>query len=211
MQWMQRPQSYQDCPVGLEYLTQIDRLLVEQKVDLIEVFTSWEQNNRYNVKNAAGQKVYVAVEDTDPYMRKNCGSKRGFEINIIDNFNQKILKFNREFKCFSGCSWFAGFCDCCTQEVKVESSSNQVLGYVRQTRSFYQPCFEILDENLSTVVKIEGPICFTQSLFFENSFKVLTADGQTECGRVTKTNKNLIKQMFTNADTFSIECMYFLF
>ena len=34
--WMQRPQTIPNCPEGLEYLTQVDQLLVHQQVELLE-------------------------------------------------------------------------------------------------------------------------------------------------------------------------------
>lgn len=46
-----------DCPPGLEYLTQIDQLLVKQKVELLEAFTGYETNNQYTIKNSLGQNV----------------------------------------------------------------------------------------------------------------------------------------------------------
>ena len=35
-QWMAQPQAPLGCPPGLEYLTQIDQLLVQQQVELLE-------------------------------------------------------------------------------------------------------------------------------------------------------------------------------
>jgi len=35
-QWMQRPQGVPGCPPGLEYLCQVDQLLVKQQVELLE-------------------------------------------------------------------------------------------------------------------------------------------------------------------------------
>ena len=35
-QWMQAPQAGPNCPPGLEYLTQVDQLLVHQQVELFE-------------------------------------------------------------------------------------------------------------------------------------------------------------------------------
>lgn len=35
-QWMPAPQAPANCPPGLEYLTQIDQLLVKQQVELLE-------------------------------------------------------------------------------------------------------------------------------------------------------------------------------
>ena len=34
--WMQRPQLIPGCPPGLEYLTQIDQLLVKQQFEILE-------------------------------------------------------------------------------------------------------------------------------------------------------------------------------
>ena len=36
IQWMSAPQAPTGCPPGLEYLTQIDQLLVQQQVELLE-------------------------------------------------------------------------------------------------------------------------------------------------------------------------------
>ena len=36
VQWMARPQGMPGCPPGLEYLAQIDQLLVKQQVELLE-------------------------------------------------------------------------------------------------------------------------------------------------------------------------------
>ena len=55
-------QTVPGCPPGLEYLTQIDQLLVHQQVELFEALTGWETKNRYRVRNTLGQDVYYAVE-----------------------------------------------------------------------------------------------------------------------------------------------------
>lgn len=36
VQWMQAPAVIPNCPPGLEYLTQIDQLLIKQQVELLE-------------------------------------------------------------------------------------------------------------------------------------------------------------------------------
>lgn len=51
------PPLVPDCPPGLEYLTQVDQLLVKQKVELLEAFTGYETNNQYTIKNSLGQNV----------------------------------------------------------------------------------------------------------------------------------------------------------
>ena len=38
-----------DCPPGLEYLLQVDQLLVKQQIELIEVISDFEAENKYKV------------------------------------------------------------------------------------------------------------------------------------------------------------------
>lgn len=40
-----------DFPPGLEYLMQIDQLLVKQQIELIEVISDFEAENKYKVNN----------------------------------------------------------------------------------------------------------------------------------------------------------------
>ena len=89
---MQRPQAIQGIPPGLEYLSLIDNLQVEQIPSLLEAFTGWDTNNKYVIKNGNGEQVYYAFEETDTCMRICCGSRRSFTIHIVDNFNQVNIK-----------------------------------------------------------------------------------------------------------------------
>lgn len=50
------------CPPGLEYLAQINSLRVQQLVEFIEVFTGFETNNKYVIRNQLNQQVYYAAE-----------------------------------------------------------------------------------------------------------------------------------------------------
>ena len=62
---MPTPRFNGHCPPGLEYLSQIDQLLVHQQVELLEVLTGFETENKYVVKNSMGQVVYAAREMSD--------------------------------------------------------------------------------------------------------------------------------------------------
>ncbi len=46
---MQRPAPIPGVPIGLEYLTQIDSLYVQQQVSMLEAFVGWETNNKYDL------------------------------------------------------------------------------------------------------------------------------------------------------------------
>lgn len=54
---MNVPTATAGCPPGLEYLTTLDRLYVEEQVDVVDLFLGFEQNNKYIIKNCFGQNV----------------------------------------------------------------------------------------------------------------------------------------------------------
>ena len=162
---MQRPAAIPGVPPGLEYLTQIDSLIVEQQVSMLEAFTGWDTNNKYVVYNSAQQQVFYAVEDTYTCKIICCGEQRHFEIKIFDNLRQEVMCVKREFKCCACCCWCAGSCDECAHEVIVESPPGTAIGYVKQTGSFWKVAYDIMDENHKTILKIQGPWCIADGNF----------------------------------------------
>ena len=78
-------------PQGLEYLASVDHLLVKQQLEVLEVMTGWEDNNKYRVFNSLGQDVFYAKEDNDCCTRMCCGSGRPFEMNIVDNLGKEVM------------------------------------------------------------------------------------------------------------------------
>ncbi len=122
-------------------------------------FTGWDTNNKYVIRNSAGQQCYYAAEDSGTCMRICCGNSRGFEISIIDNLQNVVMKISREFKCCSGCCWCSDLCGHCAYEVKVEAPVGNVIGYVRQRGSAWKANYDVLDANHEPILKIEGPCC----------------------------------------------------
>ncbi|XP_063728262.1 phospholipid scramblase 1-like [Symsagittifera roscoffensis] len=202
--WMDKPQGIPGCPPGLEYLTQVDQILIHQVVELLEAFTGWETKNRYVLKNTLGQQVYYAMEDSDLCMRQCCGPTRGFIIHITDNLGQEVIKVQRDFKCCAGFSWLAG-CACCAYEVSVESPPGQLIGYVRQECSPWAPKFSIRDADGQKVLSVDGPCCVCQGAWCcEQEFQVKTSDGEV-IGKIAKQFSGLIKEYFTDADNFGVQ------
>ncbi|XP_031647996.1 phospholipid scramblase 1-like isoform X3 [Oncorhynchus kisutch] len=107
-------------PPGLEYLTQIDQLLIHQKVELLEVFIGFETNNQYEIKNSLGQKIYKAKEKNDCCTRNCCGALRSFDMKIKDNMDREVIRLIRPFRCAS--CW----CPCCLQELTGEDGSKPI-------------------------------------------------------------------------------------
>ncbi|PAA78368.1 hypothetical protein BOX15_Mlig010393g1 [Macrostomum lignano] len=204
--WMNRPAPIPGCPPGLEYLTQVDQLLVHQQIELLEVFTNWETKNKYQVKNSMGQQVYFAAEESDVCARQCCGPQRGFVMHITDNLGSEVIRVTREFKCLAcpGCYCLAG-ADACAHELQIEAPPGTVVGYVRQECSCLEPRYEIQNADRQVVLLIRGPVCICQGpcCTWDQEFKVYSADMAHEVGKISKQWSGFIREYFTDADNFA--------
>lgn len=66
---MSVPIGIPNCPRGLEYLASIDQLLVQQKVELFEVFTGFETNNKYTTVSA---KTFIGLSKIRIVVHATC-------------------------------------------------------------------------------------------------------------------------------------------
>lgn len=206
IQWMPPPAARLGCPPGLEYLAQLDQILVHQQVELLEAFTGWETENKYVIKNALGQQVYFASEESELCMRLCCKQQRGFMMHIVNNMNQEVLRVVRPFQCCAGCCWCADSCDHCALTISVETPGGEQLGHVRQRGSKWKPHFDILDANFEPVLKIWGPCCRCQTIccMEDVDFTLLTYDESQQIGKISKQWAGITREWFTKADNFGI-------
>ncbi|KAA8579129.1 hypothetical protein FQN60_007249 [Etheostoma spectabile] len=181
-------------PPGLEYLTQIDQILIHQKVELLEAIIGFETNNQYEIKNSLGQKIYKAKEKNDCCTRNCCGSLRSFDMKIKDNMDREVIRLIRPFRCVS--CW----CPCCLQEMEVQAPPGTTIGYVKQDWHPCLPKFSIQGANKETLMKLEGP-CFACNCCGDLKSK----DGETPIGRISKQWSGLLKEVFTDTDNFGIQ------
>ncbi|XP_053456346.1 phospholipid scramblase 1 isoform X2 [Nycticebus coucang] len=198
VQWMPAPPPPLNCPPGLEYLTQINQLLVHQQVEILEVLTGFETNNKYAIKNSLGQRVYFAVEDTDCCTRNCCGPSRPFTMRILDNMGREVITLERPLRCTS-C-----LCPCCLQEIEIQAPPGVPVGYVTQTWHPCLPKFTVQNEKRQDVLKISGP-CVVCSCFGDVDFEITSLDEQNVVGKISKQWSGLLKEAFTDADNFGIQ------
>ncbi|CAB3407663.1 unnamed protein product [Caenorhabditis bovis] len=199
--WIQAPQSMPGVPMGLEYLTLLDCVIVHQKKELMEIVSDFEMNNRYVLKNAAGQQAYFALEESGCCERQFCGPRRGFTIHIVDNFQKEVLTVRRDFKCLS--STYCAMCMCCKTECTITSPSTGVVGSARQSFGCCSVNLDILDANGDAIFKIEGPCCLTLISCSDKEFPIKTMDGVI-VGAITQKWGGCCKEAFTDADTFQV-------
>lgn len=185
-------------PPGLEYLTQIDQILIHQKVELLEAFIGFETNNQYEIKNSLGQKIYKAKEKNDCCTRNCCGSLRSFDMKIKDNTDREVIRLVRPFRCAS--CW----CPCCLQELEVQAPPGTTIGYVKQDWHPFLPRFSIQGANKETLLRLEGP-CFACNCCGDVNFELKGKDSDQSIGRISKQWSGLLKEVFTDTDNFGIQ------
>ncbi|CAG9855392.1 unnamed protein product [Phyllotreta striolata] len=195
--WMNMPQGIPNCPPGLEYLTMIDQLLVQQKVEVLEALTGFETQNKFTVKNNLGQKVFYAVEDSDCLTRNCCGPLRPFDMKILDNYKNEVMHLHRPLACDSCCF------PCCLQSMEVSAPPGSICGTVEQEWSLFCPSFALKNASGDTVLRIEGPLC-TWSICGDVEFKIMSGDGAVQVGKISKQWSGLMREMFTDTDYFGI-------
>ncbi len=195
--WMPIPPPLPNCPPGLEYLTQIDQILIHQQLELLEIFIGLESNNKYEIKNSLGQRVYFAAEDTDCCTRNCCGPARPFTIKIMDNLGHEVIRLERPLRC-SSCLF-----PCCLQEIEIQAPPGTPVGYVVQNWHPCLPKFTIQDEKRMDVLKISGP-CVVCSCCEDVNFEVKSLDEVSNVGRISKQWSGFLKEAFTDTDNFGV-------
>nr|XP_029510662.1 phospholipid scramblase 1-like [Oncorhynchus nerka] len=185
------------CPPGLEYLTQVDQLLIKQKVEFIEGIWLESKQQSYEVRNAMGQNVFYAVEENDCLSRQCCGPLRSFTIKVLDNFGQEVITVTRPLKCMS-C-----FFPCCLQEV-LQAPPGNTVGYVVQQWHPFSPKFIIENEHREAVLRLHGPFC-GWSCLPDVDFEIVTMDEVDKIGKISKQWTGLLREAFTDADNFGIQ------
>ncbi|XP_076435716.1 phospholipid scramblase 1-like isoform X1 [Babylonia areolata] len=187
-----------NCPPGLEYLASVDQLLVKQKMEALEAFTGFETNNKYEVLNTMGQRVFMAVEDTCCCTRCCCGSARPFDIKVMDNHKKEVMHLERPLRC--ECC----LCFCCLQKMEVQAPKGHIIGYVRQAwNCCCIPKYKIQNADDETVLRMRGP-CFRCNICGDIEFEVTSPDESTHVGQVSKQWSGLAKEVFTDADNFGV-------
>ncbi|XP_067897789.1 phospholipid scramblase 1-like [Heterodontus francisci] len=187
-----------NCPPGLEYLLEIDQLLIYQQLELLEVIFDYETNNKYEVKNKIGQQIYFATEKSNFCCKLLCGSLRSFKIHIVDNMGTEVICMRRSVRCES--CW----CPCCLQKLEVQAPPGEPIGYVIQKWHPCLPKFVIQDENKDSVLKIYGPCCLS-SCGRPIDFKIKNLDASKTVGTIRKCWSGIVNEALTDVDNFAIK------
>ncbi|XP_047498466.1 uncharacterized protein LOC125045305 [Penaeus chinensis] len=89
------------------------------------------------------------------------------------------------------------------QSIEVTSPPGTVIGSIHQEWSILAPKFTVRNASDDVILRIEGPFC-TYSICGDVEFQVLSPDGSTQVGKISKQWTGLAKEVFTDADNFGI-------
>ncbi|KAB0356509.1 hypothetical protein FD754_000665, partial [Muntiacus muntjak] len=186
-----------NLPPGLEYLSQLDLIIIHQQVELLGMILGTETANKYEIKNSLGQRIYFAVEESICFNRTFCSTLRSCILKITDNSGQEVIAVNRPLRCNS--CW----CPCYLQELEIQAPPGSIVGYVAQKWDPFLPKFTIQNANKEDILKIVGP-CATCGCFGDVDFEVKTINEKLTIGKISKYWSGFVNDVFTNADNFGI-------
>ncbi|ESP03662.1 hypothetical protein LOTGIDRAFT_137014 [Lottia gigantea] len=185
-------------PAGLAYLASLGEVRVHQILELLEVVTGFERNNRYRICNEGEQQFMFAKEDTDCMTRQCCGTARPFTMNITDNMEQPLIQLHRPFRCQGSCLW------CCyLQEMEIQSPPGNKVGEVKEVWTCWTPKYNVFDATGTHIFTIVGDCCYCKCCA-DVVFRVLEGDeGGQEVGQIVK-HWGGCREVFGGANDFSL-------
>eukprot|EP00499_Haloplacidia_sp_CaronLabIsolate_P015243 CAMPEP_0196781192 /NCGR_PEP_ID=MMETSP1104-20130614/9219_1 /TAXON_ID=33652 /ORGANISM="Cafeteria sp., Strain Caron Lab Isolate" /LENGTH=313 /DNA_ID=CAMNT_0042151413 /DNA_START=32 /DNA_END=973 /DNA_ORIENTATION=+ len=199
-------------PVGgmdmWQVLATLRGVIVKQQIELLEVLTGCETQNRYRVyamnpDGTMGGELLYAHEKSGCLERQCCGSMREFDMFIDTIINgQNWIRLHRPFKCT---------CLCMNRPVlDVLDPAGNVLGGVMQPWACCDTNFLVRRQDGSVAFEIKGRCC--QAGRFCRCpcapcnrvvFEVFRPGSAAQVAEIAREWSGCVKESFTDADKFS--------
>ncbi|CAH0766177.1 unnamed protein product [Diatraea saccharalis] len=164
---------------GLDFLIGVSRLQIKQTIELYDMTSRIESENRYILKVPGGESLYIASEVSNRTVRCLCGSGRSFVMHLHDNTRQEALVLQRRLAAASCCF------PCRLQEMRVVAPPGDYVGRVQQQWTWMVPFFLVRGATDEILYTIEGPSSVRRSALLISEFKILTKDALRELGTIS--------------------------
>ena len=165
-------------------LTQYQELVVRQEVEHLEVFTGFETANRYSVSTPDGDQLLYAYEESGWLGRQFLRNHRPLTLHVMDSEQRPLLRASRSF------FWFLS-------HLHVSDGADRPVGSLRRRFAVLNRRFVLEDSSGQALAEIQG------KLLRPNTFTI-NRDG-SEVARVTKQWSGVVREAFSDADTFRIQ------
>ena len=163
------------------------RILIRQKKEWGEILTGFETRNRYVLMTEAGDELGFAAEEGGgmgkAIGRQMLGAARACKIHIYNADGDAVGHGDKPFR------WFFYEMAC--------FEDGQQIGRIQRRFRLLGRRFTIYDANDQEILTVDSP-------FFKIwTFNVLA--GQKHVAKISKKWSGLLKEAFTDADTFGVE------
>ena len=165
-------------------LTQYSELTVRQEVEHLEVFSGFETSNRYRITTPEGEPLLYAFEESGFLGRQFLKGHRPLTLHIVDQDNEPLLVASRSFFFF-------------LSHLHVSDGYDRPIGSLRRSFAVLKRRFTLEDPTGAPIAEVRGP------LFRPNTFMIYK-NGE-EVARITKQWSGIMKEAFTDADTFRLQ------
>ncbi|KAK7075383.1 hypothetical protein SK128_024930, partial [Halocaridina rubra] len=190
----------ENLPPGLEYLAEIDRVLLQRETSIC-ICKGCEWNNSYVLQNYMEEEFMRAVEKTNYCTRQLICGMRNFEMSLLDNQGQEVMHISRPLKC--------QFCLCtgsCLQSLEVCCPPGTPIGSIHQEWSICTPfAGRLVIQNPSgdAVLKIQGPkfpwLCGEDAVF-----QIFTVEDGVQTGTIKRQWDGCCDTFLAEIDHFSV-------
>ncbi|XP_069071706.1 phospholipid scramblase 1-like isoform X2 [Pleurodeles waltl] len=141
-------------PPGLEYLTQIDHVVIHEKFSSAQ---RWGRN--YEIVNSLNQRMFFAKQEV-----KCCCPL--YDLHVLDNNNREVMQFLQQCQC-----------TCCSSEVK-SNDETQTVGLIRRDSGHFSVQFPLdLDVMLKAV--LIGSCFFLDHMIYARRQQMLQAQASS--------------------------------
>nr|XP_033781273.1 phospholipid scramblase 2-like [Geotrypetes seraphini]XP_033781274.1 phospholipid scramblase 2-like [Geotrypetes seraphini]XP_033781275.1 phospholipid scramblase 2-like [Geotrypetes seraphini]XP_033781276.1 phospholipid scramblase 2-like [Geotrypetes seraphini] len=161
-------------PHGLEYLIQVNQIIIQQKY-----FTT-QTGKTYEILNTMGQRIFLGTQEI-----KCCVSQ--FDVKIMDNSNMEVIQLLEPCKCT------------CTHEAEIHSPPGTIIGYITLNWNTNVTSLSISNASKDIVLLIVGP-SFRTNIFGDVNFEVKSLDETQTIGQISRDNEQYVVQFPLDLD-----------
>ena len=162
-------------------------LVVAQRKELAELL-GYETRNKYEIRTLTGEQVGFAAEQQKGVLgflaRQFLGHWRTFDILVFDTLRNLRLSAHHPFR------WIF-------QRLEIADATGRALGAVQRRWSLFFKRFDVEDDRGNVLLVVSSPFWRPWTFTFERSGNPVAT--------IRKRWSGALKEIFTDADNFSIE------